>query len=33
MIVPVQHPRSYKEIMEKAPNEFKEYAQCLDWYG
>ncbi|GLI60226.1 hypothetical protein VaNZ11_002313 [Volvox africanus] len=23
----------YKEIMEKAPNEFKEYAQCLDWYG
>ncbi len=23
----------YKEIMEKAPTEFKEYAQCLDWYG
>lgn len=24
---------SYKEIMEKSPEEFKEYAQCLDWYG
>jgi hypothetical protein len=26
-------PRSYKEIMDKASTEFKEYAQCLDWYG
>lgn len=23
----------YKEIMEKAPEEFKEYASCLDNYG
>lgn len=23
----------YKEVMDKAPEEFKEYAQCLDFYG
>jgi hypothetical protein len=23
----------YKEIMEKSPEEFKDFAQCLDWYG
>jgi hypothetical protein len=23
----------YKEIMDKAPEEFKEYASCLDNYG
>lgn len=23
----------YKEIIEKAPEEFKDFAQCLDWYG
>ena len=25
--------RRYKEIMAKSPEEFKEFAQCLDWYG
>eukprot|EP00201_Polytomella_parva_P017487 CAMPEP_0175071632 /NCGR_PEP_ID=MMETSP0052_2-20121109/19352_1 /TAXON_ID=51329 ORGANISM="Polytomella parva, Strain SAG 63-3" /NCGR_SAMPLE_ID=MMETSP0052_2 /ASSEMBLY_ACC=CAM_ASM_000194 /LENGTH=87 /DNA_ID=CAMNT_0016338827 /DNA_START=74 /DNA_END=337 /DNA_ORIENTATION=+ len=23
----------FQDIMQKAPEEFKDYAKCLDWYG